>query len=527
MIGIRAGLVAGINAGIAAGISANELAAGGGAVPLVSMWLRSNGQSNDIGEDTNTATGGSTRPSADYGYFAATPNTNTVQRLYYAQALSGSGAQTFVDTGTTGGQTYAPAGSVNVGFWRFIPEALQRWGITGKIGISVEGAVLGASLRRNLMPGATDGRGIFAASMARLDADIAIYGRPPAGEIFVQGETDASDATDAASYQANLTAYIAAVRAHLGNASFPFFITQLNPNLASASFIAMVRAAQIAVAAADSNVVLVSLDDYPLALTSIHYAANELYDGAERDALAFMRKMTPGFVGNLGSGPAPWLQGISAGCTSQASPNTASPRSGPDDANGDLHIMGSSSASTAVSISLTTAAGFTQLATFESVFSTAHRRVSAFSRSADSTTIAANNGHMPSPTVDSGANPLNVSVMARIRSLSGAPAIDSMATGVNNTNSTALTVAGGTTSVNNCLLVAFLFTGGPTNMLASIATSGLTWTIQRNSTFNPGSGVISCAIATAVVPIAGAFGATAVTFAAVGVNAGFIVAVRP
>lgn len=507
-------------------------AAGAGQAPIVQIWLRVGAsQSNGIGEDDANASGSVSRPSADRGYNSFTPNTKTIQRLLYSQALVGSGAQTFTDTGTTGGVTYAAAGGVNVGFWRRIPDILQQYGGYTSVGISLECPVLGASLRRNLMPGAADGRNIYNQSIARLDVDRAIYGSDPAGEVMVQGESDCQDATDAAQYQTNLTAYIAAVRAHLGRPTFPFFVVKVNPNLSAGSFpfLAQVRAAQDAVALADPNVIIVSLDDYFPFLTTLHYAANELMDGAERIGFAILKQLTPGFVGNLGTGPAPWLQGIGAGVTAQATPNTASPRSGPDDTNGDLHLLFGSTATTATSITLKigSEAGFTQLATFESVFSTSHRRVTAFTRTADTATIVANSGHMPAPAVDFGANPLNVCGIARVRSVGGTAAVNTFSTGVNNGNTTALTIAGGTTTAANCLLVAAIFTGGGTNSLASITTPGLTWTIQRNSQFNPGSGTIEMAYATAVLPTAGAYGATTVTMAAVGVNAGIIVAVQP
>lgn len=502
----------------------------GAANPLVPIWVRSYGQSNDIGEDDANAGGSSSRPSADRGYNSFTANPKTVQRLLYSQALVGSGQQTFTDTGTTGGVTYAAAGVVNVGFWRRIPDILQQYGGYATAGISLECPVLGASLRRNLMPGATDGRNIFNQSMARLDADIAIYRSQPACEVFIQGETDASDTTDASQYQANLTAYIAAVRAHLGNPTFPFFLVKVNPNLSAGSFpfLATVRAAQDAVAAADSNVIIVSLDDYFPFLTTLHYAANELYDGAERIAFAIMRKLTPGFTGNLGSGPGPWLQGIGAGVTAQASPNTASPRSGPDDTNGDLHLLFGAAATVATTISMpTTAAGYTQALTIESVFSTSHRRMSLFTRTADTTTINANSGHMPAPVVDFGACTLNVCGVARVRSAGGTAAIHTTATGVNNGNTTGVTIGGFTTTVPNCLAVCAIATGGNTNALNALATTGLTWTIQRTSQFNPGAGTIELAYATAPVPNAGTYGTTVATLAATGVNTGIIAVVQP
>lgn len=499
-----------------------------GRSPLVPIWLRANGQSNMIGEDDANAGGSATRPSADRGYNSFTGNPKTVQRLLYAQALSGSGTQTYVDTGTTQGITYAAAGVVNVGFWRRIPDIMQQYGGYSSVGISLEGPVLGSSLAANLMPGAADGRNIFNQSMARLDADIAIYRSLPAGEIWIQGEADAGNSTQAANYQANFETYKAAVRTHLGLPNFPFFMAKLNPNLsgAAAPFLSTVRAAQVAIAAADPNVILVDLDDYPLFLTSIHYAANELYDGAERIAFSVMNKLTPGFTGNLGTSGV-WLQGIGAGVTAQASPNTASPRSGPDDKNGDLHLLFGAAATVTTTITLPTPAGFADVLDFESVFSTSHRRMVMKTRTADTVTIAANNGHMPAPVVDFGACPLNVCGIARVRSAAGTAAVHTTATGVNNGNTTSVTIGGFTTTVPNCLAVCAIATGGNTNALTALATTGLTWTIQRTSQFNPGAGTIELAYATAPVPTPGTYGTTLCTLAATGVNTGIIAVVQP
>jgi hypothetical protein len=83
------------------------------------------------------------------------------------------------------------------------------------------------------------------------------------GVLWHQGESDATNATNASNYQANLTAIIGAVRSTLGVADLPWYMgtvctrsTQFNANGAT------VRAAQKAIAAADANVYLRDNEDW-------------------------------------------------------------------------------------------------------------------------------------------------------------------------------------------------------------------------------------------------------------------------
>jgi len=91
--------------------------------------------------------------------------------------------------------------------------------------------------------------------------------------VWMQGESDASAAT-AGAYQANLTAFIADVRATYGS-SLPFIIgrlSNLQTNI-SAAELNTVRAAQNAVAAADPRTGIISTDGFGMKSDNLHFNA--------------------------------------------------------------------------------------------------------------------------------------------------------------------------------------------------------------------------------------------------------------
>jgi hypothetical protein len=92
--------------------------------------------------------------------------------------------------------------------------------------------------------------------------------------IWMQGEEDATNATHAAAYEANLTALIGDIRTFLVLPNLPFIIGRINgASDASEVYRADVRAAQAAVDSAVANTYLIDTDSYPLQDT-VHYNYN-------------------------------------------------------------------------------------------------------------------------------------------------------------------------------------------------------------------------------------------------------------
>jgi hypothetical protein len=130
---------------------------------------------------------------------------------------------------------------------------------------SIEYSIAGSSLNVDWPPR-------FPEMYTFLDAQAAIYVHPYVLKAFIwiQGENDATNSTDADAYQTNLTNLVAAVRAHYGNPSLAFICALLHVG-GAAPFTNTVRAAEQAVAAVTPNFYLIDIDDTPLKPDNTHW----------------------------------------------------------------------------------------------------------------------------------------------------------------------------------------------------------------------------------------------------------------
>ena len=110
-------------------------------------------------------------------------------------------------------------------------------------------------------------------------------GLPLKGIVWIQGESDAGDAGEAAAYGANLTAFVAAFRAAAG--AVPFIVVELN-SLMALPFIANVQAGQVAYTSGDPNSALVSVTGLTSPSGGIHYDAADLVTLGDRCAAALL-----------------------------------------------------------------------------------------------------------------------------------------------------------------------------------------------------------------------------------------------
>ncbi len=92
-----------------------------------------------------------------------------------------------------------------------------------------------------------------------------------AGFLWTQGESDAFQSRTTAQYQADLTTFIADVRANYGNIPFLFSRLCSAQTAMSASTRNQIRAAQDAVAAADADAWIVNTDTFPLLGDNLHF----------------------------------------------------------------------------------------------------------------------------------------------------------------------------------------------------------------------------------------------------------------
>jgi hypothetical protein len=151
--------------------------------------------------------------------------------------------------------------------------------------------VSGSTLNTHWRPSGTfpsGGTNLYQQALAVTDAAKASFGSQIAGFFWVQGETDATDATAAANYEANLTALFNAVRTAYG--PIPIVFAQLSSSFVG-PFSATVRTAQANVAAAFTNCTMVVTDDVPLGGDNIHYTADGYAALGDRLAAAMVARI--------------------------------------------------------------------------------------------------------------------------------------------------------------------------------------------------------------------------------------------
>lgn len=487
------------------------------------------GQSNQIQADAN-ATGHS---DGGYGHFL-----NYASAIMAAMfnstgpAASPSGPQTFTLISTQQLKAAAPAGQANQGPWLQAPKLMVLRAGFKKIGILLF-QISGSSLRRHRGVNAgfpNVGQTVFQQWAAWIQARQSEYGRKMDALVRVDGETDAGDTTDAATYQQNLADDAAAYRAATGNASMWHVICELNAATSFGPNQAAIRAAQAAYVASDAQSSLINFDRFPLA-SDPHYASVEQNDMGDEVGATLIDVFKPGTLPTAVAGPAPAFVHASSGITSIAAPATMMPRSGPRPKSGNWEFLAVRTYSAATTIVLTDAQGFVLLTSVTSSISagTIANNLAVYGRQIDPAVYV--NGRMPPPTVSGGAATRCVS---RIFECSGPAAwsvspVGALSSGANNANSTALSIGTVTSTANNQLALIFMATAAQNNFISTITNSNLVGIAKQwDSSYNPGDAFIGLAMATATVPVSGTvLGATSVVTSLAGVNAGIILLVTP
>lgn len=111
-----------------------------------------------------------------------------------------------------------------------------------------------------------------------------------AGMLWMQGESDAQNAPDAAAYEDNLRAFITRFRDDHNVPSMPFVMGRIHggtPNFIL-PFSDEVRAAQFAVASEDPLTTMVNIDDIPLFVDLLHFGTDATITMGERFAIAYL-----------------------------------------------------------------------------------------------------------------------------------------------------------------------------------------------------------------------------------------------
>lgn len=487
------------------------------------------GDSNAVGAANFNATGQS---DSGYGVSDSVGYSFATMRSLYATGVVDP--LVINDTGTVTLRAYAIPGSLNMGQEQTLGRRLYQRGIA-PAPIIIKWAVNGSVQHTNWRSDSTSpitGGNMLTQCIAFVKARQSEYNRTLDFAVYVLGENDTGSSTNANGTQTDMGNTIAALRAGLGNPTLPVFVMQMN-TATSGAFASTVSAQQLTYIGTDPYCRGIYTSDIPLA-SNPHYGANGYYDLGDRVAHAVARYFFPTrnfYLPGAGSGSAPWLQDFGAGVTIGVTTATGTPRPGPDEKDGDLQLLVMSSQAIDTTYTLNTAAGFTAVAAKnQSVFSgTNFRTMQVWWRLVDQTTLDANGGRMPCPVVDGGATPTN---MARIITVRGpnkwvANPIDQYTVGANNANTTALSIAGGTTTTANQLAIILCSVPGASQSVSACTNGSFAGITKQFDSRYAQTTTIGLALHTATIASAGAFGATSITMSGAGNNVGCILTIKP
>lgn len=350
--------------------------------------------------------------------------------------------------------------------------------------------------------------------------------------IVVLGENDTSSSTNANATEVDLGNIIGGLRTALGRPTQLVYLIVINSATTGANA-STVISQQLSYIASDSNCRAIRVDDIPMA-SNPHYGANGYYTIGDRIA----RQINKDFFADTPRsrvtvpGAGAYLADRGS-CVTIAAAGTGSPRAGAEERDRDYQLLVITGQSADATYTLSTPAGFTAVnAKFESVFSgTNHRTMAVYERLV-TTAAQTVNGYMASPVITATGVQSSIAEILTFRSAAGwtASPMENFQTGANNANSTALVIAGGTTSAANCLGVVINSVPATSNtgpLTTSCSNGSITYTkifemIGNQASF-VGEAVWTGPIATSGTVV----GNSTLVMAAAGVNTGCYFDIKP
>lgn len=333
------------------------------------------------------------------------------------------------------------------------------------------------------------------------------------------GTNDGVLLADATAFQANMTAFVAALRVDFG-AGLKVVWVKCNPGVPNAN-IGVVITAQQTVDTADAGMLLVDYDDVPLS-GSFHATTNGYLSMGQRCATRIRQLLS---IAPLTSTPAPTVVGY--GPVISGTGNLVVNSWG-DAQDGDLEVLDVLCG--IVTGSITTPAGWTLVAASGDATAVgAHENRSVFTRPVTTALLNANNGHMPSTTVTITTATRNAAKSYCVRGPNLNPLVDTSSSFVNNAITTGpVSVTGVTTTANNALVM--LLGGGfcgsdGTMVVTNAGLTNVTEVQDTSANINTDRQILNCT--TGIRAVAGATGAWSATSSANMILACVTVAIKP
>lgn len=524
MLGPRIGLAIGPHIGLAVGVGADEVGIGGLVVEGHVFWR---GDSNVVGQGTSDH--------MDNGLGLQNSYSGSTERHYYGVAITNP--VSWVDVARRDLQPYDIVGNPAVGpqlsFGRYA-RLYGGWSTT----LVQSTMALNGSTSAHWAPASTspnNPKNLHNQFLDFADAELAASGKPISAIIDAIGVNNASDNTLTANYASDLAATELALRAKYG-ASWLYVLVRVNVNMTGGGTLAnrnTIRAAQDAFAAAHpTNCIVVNMDRISVSNSALHYTADEQASCGNWIAEKVCEKLRPGRSWDLGSGSAPWVQSYNEPTArSQTSTGDLTVRGPARSRAGDWEYLLIGQGTNAVAPALTTAQGFTAVASVQgvSVFSGSDQYLYLYERRCDQATLDANDGRMPDPVItdnNTSKQALIFSVRNAYQPGAYASAIEAVQMTASNAFSTSPS-ATGTTTLGANRLVLHLQTGfcGSPNAASAWADATLAgFALLRDSTDDTNE---TSSIAAGTLAAAGATGTVTGTRAAATLMENAVVAVKP
>jgi hypothetical protein len=508
----------------------------------IDLFVADTGQSNDYsftGYDISGAPGANASASgADFGLKINTPFAAVLMNQMLNQAPATPPAtQTFaINTGDVSLQNFAAAGQFNAGH-----EQAAR--LLVSLGIAANPYWTKMAIGSTSVPGhwaklsgfpAGAGTSLYQQRITYLAARIAAAGRPP--DVFVHriGETDSSTPSRVLSAPIDLKQWYDDTCNDLGIAlNIPIIAVYLNQHAAlNSPDVAGYNAAMDAWAALDPRVSLIKIDDLFLR-SDPHYALNEQWKIGQRIVVEIARRLRPGLNLSRGTGPLPFYQSAGPLCTSQGGTSPSIPDAGERPQPGDLDVAYALSYTQATTHTFTqpaTGTPYTQVGTqVDSVLSTSHQAMTVWWRILQPSDIDSS-GRTVGPTITFGSATLNRAKRVIIPKAHPTAPIAGFLTGVNNANTTALTIGASPVTVPaGCMALVIVGSAksGGGQSVATVTNASLSgYSTIYDGEANPGAGVVHSAFGTAAVT-GTSMSPTTVAFSQLGINVGFALAIAP
>lgn len=346
--------------------------------------------------------------------------------------------------------------------------------------------------------------------------------------VVVLGENDCGSSTNANPTQADLTNIIGGIRTGLGRPNQLVYLVVINAATTGA-FASTVIAGQLAYVASDPNCRAIRVDDIPLPANP-HYGFNGYATIGDRIVRQIQRDFFADAPVNRSPITTTPIWADYGSCVTTAAAASGSPRAGSEERDGDFQLLVVTGQSAAATHSLSVAAGFTLLGSFESVFGgTNHRSMALWWRLVTQSVLDANGGMMPTPTFSAGAVQTSLGVIHTFRGATkfvGNP-IDIFASGANNANSTALSIPGGTTTTPNQLGIIVTSNPSNTTTVTSATNSNIPGLTKKRESVVTSASFIGYSIWVGPIPTQGTVvPPTAVVMSGVGVNVGAFVSLK-